>query len=86
MAKHAAGVRRRRPPAFSGNKGPHAIGIAVTPPLKTKAQSGCTIGLGILLFVESWLGSKLYPQHLPPLLPAHPAAQRWHTGVYSNLG
>ena len=61
MAKHAAGVRRRRPPAFSGNKGPHAIGIAVTPPLKTKAQSGCTIGLGMLLFVESWLGSKLYP-------------------------
>ena len=84
MAKHAAGVRRRRPPAFSGNKGPHAIGIAVTPPLKTKAQSGCTIGLGMLLFVESWLGSKLYP-HSTSAAPAHPAARRWHTGV-SNLG
>jgi hypothetical protein len=73
MWRNADARRSRR--RLSGNKGPHAIGIAVTPPLKTKAQSGCTIGLGMLLFVESWLGSKLYPQHLSAA-PAHAAPAR----------
>jgi len=62
-------------PAFGKQRPPCRIGIAVTPPLKTKAQSGCTIGLGMLLFVESWLGSKLYPQHLSAA-PAHAAPAR----------